>query len=33
MAASHKLPPLAPGVFPIAEFKRLLQDTLMVAVK
>lgn len=28
MAASHDLPPLAPGVFHITELKRLLHNTL-----
>ena len=31
MAASHKLPPLAPGVFHITELKRLLHNTLVAA--
>jgi predicted AlkP superfamily pyrophosphatase or phosphodiesterase len=31
LAASHPLPPLAPGVFPITELKWLLQDTLVAA--
>jgi len=33
MAASHPLPPLAPGVFNITELKRLLRDTLVAAEK
>lgn len=31
MAASHKLPPLAPGVFHITELKRLLHNALVAA--
>ena len=33
MAASHPLPPLAPGVFHITELKRLVHDTLVTAEK
>lgn len=33
MAASHQLPPLAPGVFHITELKRLLHDTLVAVEK
>lgn len=31
LAASHPLPPLAPGVFPITALKRLLHNTLVAA--
>lgn len=33
MAASHALPPLAPGVFPVTELKRLLRNTLVAVEK
>jgi len=33
MSASYPLPPLAPGVFPITELKRLLHNTLVAAEK
>ncbi len=33
MAASHLLPPLKTGVFPITELKRLLHNTLVAAEK